>query len=68
MAKSPTPRSTPAPVAQTARTARPSSADTARGVGDELQQQAGVTHPVLTTQMGIAVPDNQNSLRASSTG
>lgn len=39
-----------------------------RGKGDELQQQAGGTHPVLTTQQGIPVPDNQNSLRATPKG
>ena len=40
----------------------------AHGHGGELQQQAGGTHPVLTTQMGIPVPDNQNSLRATPRG
>ena len=36
--------------------------DSARGQGGELQQQAGGDHPVLTTQQGIPVADNQNSL------
>ena len=45
------------------------TSDTApRGQGDELQQQAGGSHPVLTTQQGIAVPDNQNSLRSTPRG
>ena len=39
-----------------------------RGQGDELQQQAGGTHPTMTTQMGIPVADNQNSLRATPRG
>ena len=39
-----------------------------RGQGDELQQQAGGNHPALTTQQGIAVADNQNSLRATPRG
>ena len=42
--------------------------DSYRGNAGELQQQAGGKHPVLTTQQGIAVPDNQNSLRASPRG
>jgi catalase len=39
-----------------------------RGTGDELHQLAGATHPPLTTQQGIPVPDNQNSLRATPRG
>lgn len=39
-----------------------------KGNAGELQQQAGGTHPVLTTQQGIPVPDNQNSLRATPNG
>ena len=42
--------------------------DTRRGQGDELQQQAGGSHPVLTTQQGIPVGDNQNSLRSNPRG
>ena len=50
--------------------ASPSStqSDTFRGNAGELQQQAGGKHPVLTTQQGIPVADNQNSLRASPRG
>ncbi len=39
-----------------------------RGNADELQQQAGGTHPPMTTQQGIVVPDNQNSLTATPRG
>ena len=34
----------------------------------ELHEQAGGTHPPLTTQQGLTVPDNQNSLRAGPRG
>ncbi len=37
--------------------------DTLRGNGGELQQQAGGDHPVMTTAQGIALADNQSSLR-----
>ncbi len=50
-----------------ARAANP-GADDARGNGDELQQQAGGSHPVLTTNQGIPVSDNQNSLKAGLRG
>ncbi|MEL4893243.1 catalase [Xanthomonas protegens] len=39
-----------------------------RGHGDELHQHAGGTHPPLTTNHGIPVADNQNSLRATPRG
>jgi len=39
-----------------------------KGNGDELHQQAGGTHPLLTTNQGIPVADNQNSLRATPRG
>ena len=45
-----------------------SKASDARGNGDELQQQAGGTHPALTTNLGIPVADNQNSLRSDPRG
>jgi catalase len=38
------------------------------GTGGELHQQANAEHPPLTTQQGVAVPDNQNSLRAHPQG
>jgi catalase len=46
--------------------AKPQSPTT--GNGGERQDQAGGTHPVLTTAQGIPVPDNQNSLRAGTRG
>lgn len=38
------------------------------GNAGELQQQAQGNHPALTTQQGIVVPDNQNSLKSSERG
>jgi len=39
-----------------------------RGAGDELHQQAGNAHPPLTTHQGVALSDNQNSLKAAARG
>ncbi|WP_117311022.1 catalase [Stenotrophomonas sp. G4] len=39
-----------------------------RGQGDELHQLAGGAHPVLTSNQGIPVADNQNSLRQGPRG
>lgn len=39
-----------------------------RGTGDELHQQAGNGHPPLTTNQGVALSDNQNSLKAAARG
>lgn len=39
-----------------------------RGSGDELHQGIGGKHPPLTTNQGIPVTDNQNSLRATPRG
>jgi catalase len=39
-----------------------------RGAGDELHQQAGDGHPPLTTNQGVALSDNQNSLKAAARG
>lgn len=47
--------------------AKPSVTDLRGNVG-ELQQQAGGSHPAMTTQQGIPVPDNQNSLKAYERG
>ena len=68
----------PAPAAPSSRAPRRKpSPDTAadaasgtdpRGHGDELQQQAGGSHPPLTTAQGIPISDNQNSLRAGARG
>lgn len=38
------------------------------GEAGELHQQAAGTHSTLTTNQGVAVSDNQNSLRATSRG
>ena len=46
----------------------PQAGDTATGHGGEPQHQAGGSHPVMTTQQGIPVPDNQNSLRSTPRG
>ena len=50
--------------------ALPSStqSDTFRGHAGELQQQADRKHYTLTTQLGIPVADNQNSLRSAPRG
>jgi catalase len=55
-------------------TAKPASRQSAgshakeRGHGGELHQQATAKHPPLTTNQGIPISDNQNSLRASPRG
>jgi catalase len=45
-----------------------SSAANTQGNAGELHEQAGDGHPVMTTQQGIPVSDNQNSLRAYNRG
>ncbi|MET0506105.1 MAG: catalase, partial [Luteibacter sp.] len=40
----------------------------ARGNGDELHQYAGGTHPPLTTNQGLTVSDDQNSLTVGQRG
>ncbi|MDO9387320.1 MAG: catalase [Thiobacillus sp.] len=42
--------------------------DTHQVAGGELHQVAGGGHPALTTNQGVALSDNQNSLRASPRG
>ncbi len=54
--------------AKASRTSRQPSKPQESGAGGERQDQAGGTHPVLTTAQGIAIPDNQNSLRATPHG
>ncbi|EJE52829.1 catalase [Acidovorax sp. CF316] len=66
MAKSPAVR-TPADKPRSTPSTTPAP-DTLRGNGDELQQQAGADHPVMTTQLGIPIADNQNSLRSTPRG
>ena len=39
-----------------------------RAAGGELHQTAGGEHPALTTNQGLALSDNQNSLRANPRG
>ncbi len=39
-----------------------------RGNADELHQQSGGTHPPLTTNHGLPISDNQNSLKANPRG
>jgi len=39
-----------------------------RGNGDELHQDAGGTHPALTTNQGVTLSDNQNSLKIAERG
>ncbi len=48
--------------------AAPAQPGSTRGQGDELHEQAGGAHPQLTTNQGIPVSDNQNSLRATPRG
>ena len=50
------------------KTPSSSAAAPRRGTGGELHQQAGGTHPPLTTNQGLAVSDNQNSLRSHPRG
>ena len=42
--------------------------DSKVAVGGELHQVAGGDHPALTTNQGVAISDNQNSLRANPRG
>src|SRR5450631_614268 len=39
-----------------------------RSVGGELHQSAGGEHPALTTNQGLSISDNQNSLKANPRG
>jgi catalase len=57
------PNKTPVPAKKPAK-----ATDARRGNGDELQQLAGGTHPALTTNQGLVVGDNQNSLKANPRG
>ena len=62
-----TKKSTSEPPKSSRTPARAASKDL-HGAADELHQQSGGTHPPLTTQQGIPVADNQNSLRATPRG
>jgi catalase len=42
--------------------------ETHKARGGELHQISGGKHPALTTNQGVAIADNQNSLRANPRG
>ncbi len=46
----------------------PEKTDSHRPAGGELHQISGGEHPVLTTNQGLALSDNQNSLKSHSRG
>jgi catalase len=50
------------------KTTKSATADTTTGNGGELHQSAGGSHPALTTNQGLPVSDNQNSLKAHPRG
>ena len=52
---------------QTAQSGKQAARD-ARGQGDEIHQQASGRHPALTTNQGLPLSDNQNSLRSAERG
>ena len=68
MAVSKKPGKTPLPAKGARATSDPTTAPDVRGNADELHQRAGGSHPPLTTNQGIPVSDNQNSLRATPRG
>ena len=59
---------TPTPATNKDTTPERGAHDTTLGDAGELHQVAGGAHPLLTTNQGIPVSDNQNSLRASPRG
>ncbi|MEO7066547.1 MAG: catalase [Rhodanobacter sp.] len=56
------------PASRSRSTAPAAAASETRGNADELHQLAGGTHPALTTNQGVSVSDDQNSLRPSPRG
>jgi catalase len=56
------------PAAKNSQVRTAETSTSSRGHGDELHEQAGGAHPPLTTNLGIPVSDNQNSLRATPRG
>ena len=62
------PPSTPTRTATKKPATKSASARETRGRGDELHQLVGGTHQTLTTNQGIPIADNQNSLRATPRG
>ncbi len=51
-----------------AKSPTPPDGDARWAGGGELHQEAGGRHPALTTNQGVALSDNQNSLRANPRG
>ena len=56
------------PASRSRAAAPASAASETRGNADELHQLAGGKHPPLTTNQGVPLSDNQNSLRLSPRG
>src|ERR1700744_4267812 len=57
------------PASKPQKSADPGAKKTAeRGTGDELHEHAGGTHPPLTTNQGLPITNNQNSLKSSPRG
>ncbi|MBT2749194.1 MULTISPECIES: catalase [unclassified Lysobacter] len=65
---SPPAKSTAKPAAAAAPAKSGKAAQEYRGNADELHQQASGRHPPLTTNQGLALSDNQNSLRSAERG
>ena len=63
-----TSKKTVRPPQKTASRTMPANADVQLGKGGELHQTAGGKHGALTTNQGVALSDNQNSLRSSPRG
>ncbi|MCD9028134.1 catalase [Luteimonas sp. BDR2-5] len=63
--RKPAARSAGSGTSDRSRDATGKRAGDARGNGDELHQSAGGAHPPLTTNQGLPLADNQNSLRAT---
>jgi catalase len=57
-----------APSAASVAAPKDATAKDRRGRGDELHQTAGGDHAPLTTNQGLVVGDNQNSLKANARG
>ncbi len=69
MATNKTPGKSPASVkSTTSSNGKTSAARETRGNADELHQLAGGAHPPLTTNQGVVISDNQNSLRSTPRG
>ena len=68
MAKKPAPRSLTPGIASERAPAQYADQRVMTGAGGEVHQSAGGDTPVLTTQQGIPVADDQNSLRIGARG